>query len=52
MEGDDPTIEDLGSMNGTTLGDEKLVKRQPKTVRVGMHMGLGDVEFDTHFLKG
>ena len=52
VEGGELTIEDLGSMNGTTLDGEKLVKGQPKTVRAGARIGLGDVEFDTHFLKG
>ena len=52
VEGGELTIEDLGSMNGTTLDGEKLVKGQPKKVRAGARIGLGDVEFDTQFLKG
>ena len=51
VDGSELTIKYLGSMNGTTLDGEKLVKGQPRTVRRGARIGLGDVEFDTQFLK-
>ena len=51
VDGGELTIEDLGSMNGTTLDGEKLVKGQPRAVRRGARIGLGDVEFDTQFLQ-
>ena len=51
VDGGELTIEDLGSMNGTTVDGERLLKGQPRTIRRGARVGLGDVEFDTHFLK-
>ena len=44
------TTEDLGRCSGTTLDGVRLLKGQPRTIRRRARIGLGDVEFDSHFL--
>ena len=45
------TIEDLGSLNGTSINGERLSAGQARQVASGATIGLGDVTLDVQMLK-
>ena len=48
--GDALQVEDLGSTNGTKLGDQALRAGEPVTLHAGSKLRLGDVDLLVHQL--
>ncbi len=52
VDGDTLTIEDMNSMNGTSLDGVRLMPGEARVIRDGAGLTLGDIHLVAHFLKG